>query len=442
MLSQTSKLGGCPGSNTSSPSCPVSSSKGLDCTLCETDSDMIMDSVCSREQGPIPASASDGAVATETALAEARGLFPDEPVFAQRRHAAFSLAQKGMLRESIDQYDAAIAEYDALIERLGGMKQSPVSHAEAAAAAAADPAAALAIDTYADFLPFCLNEAGILLTRHGRVCDAVGYFDRAMQHLCHAIKFGDARGNFRERNSCLLMETKKHMACALKSAGEYKFACKLFLQLMDVYRCCAFYGSNLLLSDCAYHVAEMLNSEGLFTEAEPVIRECVAIRREIFGGCDAEKVISTPPSVKDQCANGKCPSGKTAEMDQICSSKQKATTKACRSEGTSATETSLALCLLAATIASPIIGKYDEAEAAVEEALLIANQSSSKEEGSGETNEVTAMHLMLQSIRQARAQQQSTTAGTQDQDLDDTMNDDDFAAMMDDDDLVDIDADM
>lgn len=90
---------------------------------------------------------------------------------------------------------------------------------------------------------------------------------------------------------CLQIETKKHYAMALKSSGDLQSAGVLFCELIRLFRAGQFQ-SRLLYSDVCFHLAEILNSQGRFAAAEPVIRECVAHRRKLFlgGGLQQQQI--------------------------------------------------------------------------------------------------------------------------------------------------------
>ncbi len=161
-------------------------------------------------------------------------------------------------------------------------------------------------DLFVGFVPFCLVELGILHVRHGSVNDAIIAFDRALVTTTTELNAipapKDAFVTYdrsvdcatKERNTlryrrwlCLQIEVKKHYAMALKAAGDLHSAGVLLCELMCLYRQGTF-RSGLIYSDICFHLAEILNSQGKFTTAEPVIRDCVAHRRSLFLGPDNE----------------------------------------------------------------------------------------------------------------------------------------------------------
>ena len=284
-------------------------------------------------------------------------------------------------------------------------------------------------ESVSNFIPFVLNEIGIAHARRGNLEAAVQSFDHALQVLCeivrtthqsvnetHApdgtnatsvsIKSGEltiktcdesgcrvstiqvpscAEAEVREfpqstqpcggevqappgtpcNTMCLLMETKKHLAMTLKIGGAHDAAMALFTELLDAFSEKGMYANSILYSDVCFHLAALHNSRSEFEEAEPLIRKCIEIRRRIWGSREAS----------DQPCEGKC-----SEF---------------------ASEIAIALCLLGTTIASPSIGKYDEAEASVHEAKQIMEQWSQFSTQCG-ARELQQMDLLLESIRAAR----------------------------------------
>jgi hypothetical protein len=195
---------------------------------------------------------------------------------------------------------------------------------------------------FCGFIPFCLVELGILHMRNDAVSDAILAFDRALDTTTQALTalsgeyklpgadaadaaaataVADAAAytaaaadssaasardataaavskaaaaspglddcSVYRRWHCLQIETKKHYAMALKCSGDLHSAGVLFCGLIRLFREGRF-KSRLLYSDVCFHLAEILNSQGLFRAAEPIIRECVAYRRLLFlGSADA-----------------------------------------------------------------------------------------------------------------------------------------------------------
>jgi len=96
----------------------------------------------------------------------------NHPDYAQARHAAFILATQGLVSEAIHEYYRAIDIYE---------KQVPQATDEQAR-------------IYADFIPFCLNEMGILLARHNDLQQSLKAFDRAIALLHNSLEVGEKSG--------------------------------------------------------------------------------------------------------------------------------------------------------------------------------------------------------------------------------------------------------
>ncbi len=292
-----------------------------------------------------------------------------------------------------------------------------------------------------DFIPFVLNEIGVLNARGGNLEDAVTAFDKAIGILDASLQNLPNGSVCFYRTACLLVETKKHMATALMSGGAIDEACRLFEELSETFRDGP-YANEVLLSDCAYHSASLLNSQGKYESAEPYIRACVEIRRKLFGArvCDSQnnhnnnekEAVSSSSSSSPSSAStslsssaahaaamSACMTVEAKQQNKRCeeyksgascpssssttSSKGSGCDPARRFASESAAEIAVALCLLAATIASPAIAKYDEAEECIREAIQITHECPEAFANKCRASEVERMKSILASIIAARS---------------------------------------
>lgn len=233
---------------------------------------------------------------------------PKHPAFAQARHVAFILGSKGLVDTAVNEYYKAIQLY----EENPSCAQITCNN---------ESSEGLYESMYRDFIPFCLIELGVLHTRHNNLECAVKVFDKAISILHNNIDHGAKAGDPRLSSRCLLVETKKHMASALQSGGLNEQACQLFQELLSLYRN-GQYESRELYSDCCYHLGEILNSQGKFEDAEEVIRECVRIRRCIYGGIDSKC------NEAEACSRGGADC--SSDDDGECSKKQRTCEKTIR----------------------------------------------------------------------------------------------------------------
>lgn len=162
---------------------------------------------------------------------------------------------------------------------------------------------------YFNFAPFVLTELGVLHARYGHLSDALTSFDSAIQHLQTSLSSLSPDSPRTHRTSCLLFETKKHMATSLMESGATIEAAQLFGELACYYRE-GIYANPVLLSDCNYHLARLLNSMGRFDLAEPVIRECVEIRRTLFG--QRENPIKKDETMNNSNSSASSPSSSSS----------------------------------------------------------------------------------------------------------------------------------
>lgn len=209
-----------------------------------------------------------------------------------------------------------LASMATLLAKKDHLKDAAIDHFQRALASW--EASQEAQDLEAWFGPFHLNELGCLQSKHKLIDGAHASFTKAL------MQADKSKVSQVDKWKLLPNTIRVNMIQNLKQAGRVETAVDLCSTLIPVLKQG---GSEEQLQGLAYDIADMFNDFHKFKEAEPFAREALRRSRELYAG----------------------PSGEDAHP-QIVSS----------------------LCMVAAVISSPELGKWEEAEALVSEALRMA----------------------------------------------------------------------
>jgi len=198
------------------------------------------------------------------------------------------------------------------------------------------------------FIPETLNQLGCLHARYGKFEQATACFTEAIE----------AEEKLKGREAEVL-SYKRNMALNYKNEKKYDEAMKLCFELLPLYREGQF-ANKVSNAEMAYLIAEIYNEQTKFEDAEIYAREALTLRETIHG-------VAEPSA-------------------EVC----------------------VSLCLLAAIIGAPSIGKYDEAEQFALRALDMTRASSTCFTAQTKEEEIRGIQSIILALQSAKAEQQDS----------------------------------